>query len=122
VFANILVVDEETASRGHAVDALLEAGYRVSAAHTFADAKAIMGAQPPTLLITAVRLGPFNGLHLVAFGRAHNAQMAAILCGKPVDAGLAADASRLGAAFIEQPLNVNALLNLVARALEPTAT
>ena len=118
----ILVVDSDKTAHADAVSALRQAGYEVSAAYSFAEAKAVMTVQPPALLITTVRLGPFNGLHLVAFGRAQHAQMAAIVLGQPVDRALSADASRLGASFAEQPLAVDELLQAVSAALEPTLT
>ena len=42
-----------------------EAGYGVTATADFQEAKRLLDAHGPDLLIADVRLGPFNGLHLV---------------------------------------------------------
>src|SRR5438067_12027176 len=51
------------------LSARLKGRAEVSTATTFDEAKAILSATPPTVLITGVRLGPYNGLHLIIRSR-----------------------------------------------------
>jgi DNA-binding response OmpR family regulator len=90
------------------VSDLLEAGMEmdVSAVGDFEDAKRRLAVQVPDLLITALRLGPYNGLHLVVRGRTDNPGMAAIVVANVDDPVLRRDAEELGATFVGGPLTV----------------
>ena len=65
----VLVVDGDTRDRTSTVLLLEAAGYQVRSARNFEDARAMLIAEHPDLLITDLRLGPYNGLHLVLWGR-----------------------------------------------------
>lgn len=120
--AAILVVHPDAGVRSEMTATLRGGGYDVAAAATFHDATASIAERPPDLIITTVRLGAFNGLHLVLRGQAAHGQMAAVVLADPTDRTLAADASRLGAVLILAPLKGRALLATVARALSPSVT
>jgi DNA-binding NtrC family response regulator len=120
--ATIVVVDAGSGVLAGAIVELQRAGYEVSAATTFDEGKRLLETTHPDLLITAVRLGAFNGLHLVVKGRAQHANMAAIVIGDAADEGLQGEAASLGAAFAVRPLPQDGLLSVVASALEQSPT
>jgi DNA-binding NtrC family response regulator len=83
---------------------LSSAGFHVTAAASFAQARALLGGPRPfALLFTALRLGMFNGLHLVVRGRCVQPTMAALVTASPEDAMLQAEAEHLGATFVVKP-------------------
>lgn len=74
-------------------------GLLTLAADTFETARQSMRLRPH-LLVSAVQLGEFNGLHLVLHGRTLRPTMAALVTSHAFDAGLQADAESLQAGFI----------------------
>ena len=48
---------------------LTASGFRVTVASNFQEARVRLGVRPPSLLLTEVRLGDYNGLHLVLRAR-----------------------------------------------------
>jgi DNA-binding response OmpR family regulator len=92
----ILVVDDNPSSVAALVGAFATSGLPAAGAHGFAHARKMLESVEPELLITGVRLGPYNGLHLVLRTRALYPNAAAILIG-PADPMLASDALALGA-------------------------
>ena len=81
---------------------LLEAGLdiEVSALGDFEAAKRQLAVQIPDVLITALRLGPFNGLHLVLRARTDSPTVTTIVVAEEDDAVLRRDAEELGAMFV----------------------
>src|ERR1700704_3697604 len=65
VVFKILIVDDDEATRAGLKLLLEGAGYKVTVAGTFAEGRLALSASTPDLLIADVRLGAFNGLHLV---------------------------------------------------------
>ena len=92
----ILVVDDSPSSVAGLVDAFAASGLTAAGAHGFADALKMLEGVEPELLVTGVRLGPYNGLHLLMRVRALYPRAAAIVLG-PADPMLAGDARALGA-------------------------
>lgn len=83
---------------------LSSAGFHVTAAASFAQARALLGgARRFALLFTALRLGMYNGLHLVVRGRCVQPTMAALVTASSEDATLQAEAEILGATFVVKP-------------------
>jgi DNA-binding response OmpR family regulator len=111
----ILLVETDRAAATVADHVLTNAGYRVAWVDSFADAIRQTTAECPDLMITALRLGPFNGLHLVLRCRAGDAEMPAIIICDPTD--LSADIERYGAHALPKPLDPTALLTLVSQLL-----
>ena len=100
----ILVVDDNPSSVAGLVDAFATSGLTAAGAHGFADALKMLEGVEPELLMTGVRLGPYNGLHLLLRVRALYPNAAAIVMG-PADPMLAGDARALGAdAYLTTPL------------------
>lgn len=115
---DILIVDENTAALASLTAALESAGHRTIAALSFRDGVRIMTATTPALLICSVKLGPFNGLHLLMRGRSEHPDLPAIMIG-PASEVLAREARALGAAvYLAQPIETGALLSAAAELLE----
>jgi DNA-binding response OmpR family regulator len=111
----ILLVETDRATATVAEHVLTNAGYRVAWVDSFADAIRQSTADCPDVMITALRLGPFNGLHLVLRCRTSDPEMPAIIIGEPSD--LTADIARYGAHALPRPIDPTSLLNLVSHLL-----
>jgi two-component system, OmpR family, phosphate regulon response regulator OmpR len=107
----ILLVDEDAGSRRACVEILRRASYRVTSAASFEEARRAL-ARRPDVLITDVRLGAYNGLQLVIRGRALNPRLVPVVTGFP-DASLKEEAARLGAAYLETPIEPARLLRSI---------
>lgn len=110
----ILLVHPSAAELERMEAVLARAGHLVETATTFADAKARLGVPPgPDLLIAAVKLAAFNGLHLIIQARAAWPGIATIITTAVADPALIAEARALGATCAVAPWeNEAALLGL----------
>ena len=81
---------------------LTTTGYDATVADTFKDAKHAL-ATPPALLIADIRLGEFNGLHLVMRAVSRWPDLPTIVTATIEDAVLRREAEQLGATFIVLP-------------------
>jgi FixJ family two-component response regulator len=111
----ILLVDPSAASTAAAEHVLVGAGYRAAAVSTFDQALRQIALDCPDVLITAIRLAAFNGLHLVIRLRVEHANLPVLITGHMSD--FTSDAARYGARFIQTPLDPALLLKNVAEAL-----
>src|SRR5262245_15919740 len=100
---SILVVETDPLQREATSGLLQSAGFRVRCASGFDEAKRLMAADPPELLITAARLGEYNGLHLVLRTRAERPAVSAIVTSLFADNVLEAEVERHDAAFLVRP-------------------
>ena len=80
-------------------------------------------AEHPDLLITDLRLGPYNGLHLVLWGRTEHPEMATLVTSRIADPVLEAEARRQRAQFLLRPIAdhqlLDAITTLLGRPAEP---
>lgn len=114
----ILIVDDTAATLGALAELLSAAGFDVETAADFEEAKRKVDTVSPDLLIVDIRLGPYNGLHLVVRERlAHPDRPIIMTTGFP-DALLEAEARRYGAEFMEKPIRSADLIALVRKLLE----
>jgi DNA-binding NtrC family response regulator len=113
----VLVVDADPSDRANTVWLLQSAGYRVGAATAFDEAKQLIASEAPDLLVTSLRLGPYNGLHLVLRSRSDHPAMAAIVTSRYADSVLEAEAERQHARFIVRPFADSAFLDAVGQSL-----
>ena len=111
----ILLVETDKAAATVADSVLTDAGHRVAWVDSFADAIRQTTVDCPDLMITALRLGPFNGLHLVLRCRASDPDMPAIIVSEPRD--LTEDIGRYGARAAQADRTELALLALVSELL-----
>jgi CheY-like chemotaxis protein len=116
---SILVVGSDPSELARTAAVLESAGYRVVRATEFDPARRrLAAAPPPSLLLTDVQLGAYNGLHLILRGRAMCPKMAAILTHYASDPALQCEAENHGAAFLLKPCSPAELLEAVAYSLE----
>ena len=108
----VLVVAESKHLLTTLVSWVESGGYRVLARKCFKDARAVLEAA--NLLVTELKLGEYNGLHLAL--RAQNAGVPSIVIG-PDDPVLSRDAAELGAIYITQTVHQRQLLDAVAEAM-----
>jgi CheY-like chemotaxis protein len=111
----ILLVDPCAATTAVAEHALVGAGYRAAAVSTFDQAVRQIALDRPDVLISAIRLAAFNGLHLVIRLRVDHADLPVIITGHMCD--FTADAARYGARYLQTPIDPVALLENVAQLL-----
>ena len=117
----ILVVSSDDAGLSSVLQVLSGAGYRASGASTFAQAKQVLGAATPDLVIADQRLGAFNGLHLIALGRAKDPAMKAIVTSPIKDRGLEDDAKGLNVQCLVRPTTADEWLAPISETLERVA-
>src|SRR5262245_9484146 len=90
-----LVVEPSLADALSVVSILSQLGFRVTVSDNFHEAKARLLTRP-ALLVTELRLGEYNGLHLVLRGKSANSEMAAVVTAEIADPVLAAETAHLG--------------------------
>jgi len=113
----VLVVYSDPADRLGTALLLETAGYRVLSAGNFDEAKHLLAIESPDMLITDLRLGPYNGLHLVLRSRTDHPEMAALVTSRVPDAVLEAEALRQCAGFLLLPASDDDLLDAVIASL-----
>lgn len=98
---------------------LASEGHETKVCTDFNSAKAAYDADPPDLLVTQLKLGPFNGLHLAMRAMCRRQGTSTIIIGKP-DPLFEEEAHRHQAKYLPQPLD-GQQFSEVARAmlLEP---
>ena len=111
----ILIVDADT-SRARELTAILRrAGCVVSTASTFRDGVRLLHTARPGVLVTALKLGAYNGLHLLLRGRAEDPHLCAIVVG-PRDLVVEGDARELGAAaYLPAPATATAIFSEIQK-------
>ena len=101
--AEVLIVRHLPAAVASTTTIMREAGYGVTATADFQEAKRLLDAHGPDLLIADVRLGPFNGLHLVIRTHFRYPVFRAILIDVKHEPVLERDALRYGSSYIVNP-------------------
>ena len=115
----ILIANENVDERSRLADLLTTAGYDATAAPSFEDARHLLDVRPPDLLIAHLRLGAFNGLHLVLRGRADRPDMSAIITTGPEDHAIKSEVADFGVLCVQTPLGgTERFLAVVAKAIE----
>jgi len=115
---SILIVEDTPGNAAKIGTTLRRAGYDAPVlANSFEVARDYLAAGHFSLLITKLRLGAFNGLHLVVQGRARYPDLAAIVLATTPDVGNETDAVRAGAIYLVEPVSPDVLLSEVTRAL-----
>ena len=109
--ARVLIVDDDPGTREGLAELLESAGYETIAADGFEFARWVLNTEPPDLLITDIRLGEYNGLHLIITGLA---AVPAIVISGFTDPVLRSKAEELGATYLTKPLTASAVLELVS--------
>jgi DNA-binding NtrC family response regulator len=100
-----------------AISALSLVGFQTRVADNFQEARDLLVAQPPAVLVADIRLGEYNGLHLVLRGKQARPGIAAIVTTDWPDTVLMAEAEAMGATFVLKPTTREELLAAVFRTL-----
>jgi DNA-binding response OmpR family regulator len=103
------------------VTSLQEAGHDVVRARSFHDALLLLANESPDLLVSDLRLGAYNGLHLVIRHRLSHPNMRSIVLSREHDAVLAQEAIACGAIYATVPADHRHLLDLVKAAFGENA-
>lgn len=106
----VLVVDPNVKTLAAKTRALSDAGYLVTSARSFEAAYRRMRFVLPDLLVTDLRLGANNGVHLVILGHTIDDAMRAIVTDVRDDPGVATDALANGAIYMASPAGDRELL------------
>ena len=114
--ASALIVEPSLADAMFIVSTLSLLGFRVTVSDSFHEAKARLRV-PPTLLVSEIRLGEYNGLHLVLRGKSARPDMAAIVMSRIADPVLQAEAERMGATFVRKATTADEFRAAVCRTL-----
>ena len=114
--ASALIIDPVLSDAMFSVAAATSLGFRVTVADTFQEALERLRI-PPVLLIADIRLGEYNGLHLVLRGKAAKRDLAAIVTSGVADPVLQPEAEQLGATFVLKPTTARELRAAICRTL-----
>jgi CheY-like chemotaxis protein/ketosteroid isomerase-like protein len=106
---DVLVVDDERMSREVVVAQLASASHHVQACETFEAARNLLVSRPFDAVVTDLRLGAFNGLHLVALAQDSNPAARVIVYTGFDDPVLRKEAARLGASYLVKPVEAQHL-------------
>jgi CheY-like chemotaxis protein len=113
--AQILVV-AQSPDKLYSTSLLWRGGYDLQFANGFDAATRMLERTEPALLISEVRLGSYNALHLVIRSQRTHPKMRSILVDRAHDPVIEVDAIREGASYLVQP-SAEDLLDYVARLL-----
>jgi DNA-binding NtrC family response regulator len=113
VATTVLVVDPDSAARREIAAWLRDAGYAPQEAATFEEARRALATARPHALVAGLRLGAFNGLHLVITARAAHPTLRAVVVTAAEDAAVARQAQQAGAGYLIKPLHRGALLDAI---------
>ena len=113
---DILIVEDDRDTLAGLTALLRSVGYGVTGAASFEEGRRAL-QQKPALLMTDVRLGAYNGLHLIIRARAEAPHLPAIVLTGHSDVVVRREAERLGAVYIEKPVVPEKLLVLVSDTL-----
>jgi DNA-binding NtrC family response regulator len=114
---HILVVSNDVLGLTDTLSVLGHAGYHARGASTFAEARHLLAARSPDLVIADQRLGEYNGLHVILRARANHPDLSAIVTTGAMDRGLEADATSLDVECVLKPKNAKGWLASVAKVL-----
>lgn len=106
----VLIVDDEAQVLSTLAAFVTRAGFTVETATKFEDAKRLLTTDPPDILVTDVRLGPYNGLQLVLLMREARPEGRIVVLSAFDDPTLRQEASRYQAEYILKPLSGQALI------------
>jgi two-component system nitrogen regulation response regulator GlnG len=111
---HVVIVDDDESLLRVLTTGLEHAGCIVTAFGRFDDAKRYLATTTPEILLTDVRLGGSNGLHLVVMSKLRHPEMTAVVMTGFDDIVLKKDAEAVGALYVVKPILVSELIELMA--------
>ena len=94
---------------------LVAEGCSVAVLTDFSEARRYIREMSPHLVVTDLRLGAYNGLHLIVAAVARRDDVAGVVVADVVDEPLRPEAERLGATLVLRPTVPGVLYEVVAR-------
>jgi len=113
----IFVVDDDRHVLKFLTELLQDAGYDTVACERYQDAKGLLAASRPDLLLTDIRLGAYNGLQLAIFARDHHPGLPVIVLTGYEDPTLREEASHAGAQYLVKPVTQKVLIDAINQAI-----
>jgi two-component system response regulator RegA len=110
--ADILIVESDPRLAETWSCAMRAAGCRVVAAASFEEARTALRAATPDVLVTEIRLGAYNGLHLIIRARASNPKLRAVVITATADPVVRQEAERVGAVHLVKPVDPHVLVGV----------
>jgi DNA-binding NtrC family response regulator len=110
----VVLVDDDESLLTVLTTGLELAGCDVRSFDRFEDAKRHLATANPDILITDVRLGGSNGLHLVVMSKIAHPEMIAVVMTGYDDVVLKKDAEAAGAHYVVKPILVADLVDMLA--------
>ena len=110
-----LVVETNGPDAVMAVSALTSVGFAVTLADSFDIARQLLVTRPPLVLVTEIRLGAYNGLHLAIRGAGMVPPLTVVVTSGTADVVLEREAERIGATFVLKPVTASELTAAVFR-------
>ena len=98
----VLLVDQNEAVMTGLRELLTAAGYTVVPCRCFEDGRRYLQIECPDVIVTELRLGAFNGLHLVLLAKQKAPTIAAVVYSGRADSGIGRDASSEGATYLDK--------------------
>jgi DNA-binding response OmpR family regulator len=111
-----IVVDPDPADRASAAHWLTELGYEVRQAEDFEHARPLL-EPPPAAIVTTLRLGAYNGFHLIIVAQSAGHRVAAAVVTKHDDSVARGEAARLGIGYLVKPLTRESLAETIGDGL-----
>lgn len=112
-----LIVECEPPRQPSAVSLIREAGHHVAVARSFGEAKRLITATRPDLVVTDVRLGPYNGLQLLWQRFFADPRNPSVVIDETEDPVNRREAERVGAEYLVRDRLPDQLPDSVARSL-----
>ena len=112
----VVIVDDDDSLLRVLATGLELSGCVVTAFDRFEDAKKHLATAVPDILITDVRLGGSNGLHLVVMTKLRHPEMTAVVMTGYDDIVLKKDAEAAGAYYVVKPIMMTDLVELLGSA------
>lgn len=113
----ILLVGTDPGRLKARLDALTSEGFTVLTAEGFSDARTVLSELEPEAIVTELRLGDYNGLHLVAIAQVEHPRTACLVTG-PRDPALQTDAYHFGARYLVEPVSPERLGAVLTELIE----
>jgi DNA-binding response OmpR family regulator len=115
--ATALIVDPNVDQRAAFASALSATGFQIIATDVFAVARDWLSTKRPTIIITALKLGEYNGLQLVLRARLAERPVPALVTADSPYQGLYQEAQEAGATYVVTPVDNPELVAAVMRTL-----
>jgi CheY-like chemotaxis protein len=112
---SVLLVEPDHVDRVVAHSALASAGFVVTATNSYDDARDVLQARPPLVLVSTVRLGAQSGIELAHQALSEKRRLAVVMTSSTPDPVLQREAERIGATFVLKPVTPEDLLAAVYR-------